>query len=71
MSLQGPGDEAITQKHRISRSGSTSVGTTCPISVSVDDEIRRRGTMKKQIVVEAALEIAKDALHNREMGSRE
>jgi hypothetical protein len=29
-----------------------SVGTTGPVSVSVDDEVRRRGAVRKQVVVE-------------------
>jgi hypothetical protein len=45
-----------------------SVGTTNPANFSVDDEVRRRGTTKKQTEVEGALEVPKDALHDREMG---
>jgi hypothetical protein len=35
---------------------------------SVDDELGRRGTTKKQAVVEGALEVAEDPLRSREMG---
>jgi hypothetical protein len=45
-----------------------SVGTTGSVSISVDDEVRRVGAVKKQAVVEGALEVLKDALHGREMG---
>jgi hypothetical protein len=45
-----------------------SVGRTGPVSITVDDEVRRRGTSKKQAVVEGALEVSKDALHGHEMG---
>jgi hypothetical protein len=45
-----------------------SVGTTGPVSISVDDEVRRRDATKKQAVVQGALEVPKDALHDREMG---
>jgi hypothetical protein len=45
-----------------------SVGTTGSVSISVDDEVRRIGAVKKQAVVEGALEVLKDALHGREMG---
>jgi hypothetical protein len=38
------------------------------VSISVDDEVRRRGTAKKQAIVEGAREVPKDALHGREMG---
>jgi hypothetical protein len=42
-----------------------SVGTTHPIGVNVDDELRHRCTTKKQVVVKGALEVAEDPL--REM----
>jgi hypothetical protein len=45
-----------------------SVGTTAPVSISVDDKIRRRGAAKKQAMVEGALEVPKDARRRREMG---
>jgi hypothetical protein len=41
-----------------------SVVTTHLVNVSVDEELRRRGTMKKHVVVEGALQVAEDALHN-------
>jgi hypothetical protein len=66
--LRGPGDDVVAQEHRIARSGPVSVGTTGPISITVDDGVRRRGTTKKQVVVEGALEVPKDALRGREMG---
>jgi hypothetical protein len=56
------------QEHRVAWSGPTSVGTTSPVNVSVDDELRHKGEAKKQIVVEDALEVTEDALHNHEMG---
>jgi hypothetical protein len=45
-----------------------SVRTTGLVSISVDDEVRRRGTTKKQAEVEGALEVPKDVLHDHEMG---
>jgi hypothetical protein len=68
LTLQGPGDKVVTQEHRIARSGPASVRTTSPVSISLDDEVRRRGTAKKQAVVEGALEVPKDALCGCEMG---
>jgi hypothetical protein len=68
LTLRGPGDEVVAQEHRVARSGSVSVGTTDPVSISVDDEVRCRGTVKKQAEVEGALEVPKDALCGREMG---
>jgi hypothetical protein len=43
-----------------------SAETPHPVSVSVDDELGRRGSMK-QVMVEGALEVAKDALHMSEV----
>jgi hypothetical protein len=60
--------EAVVQEHCVARSGPTSVGTTGPVSISVDDEVQHRGAAKKQAVVEGALEVPKDALRGREMG---
>jgi hypothetical protein len=68
LTLRRPGDEVVTQEHRVARSGPASVGTTGPVSISVDDEVRRRGVAKKQAVVEGALEVPKDALRGYEMG---
>jgi hypothetical protein len=68
LTLREPGDEVVTQEHRVAQSGPTSVGTTDPVTISVDDKIRRRGVAKKQVVVKGALEVPKDALRGREMG---
>jgi hypothetical protein len=62
------GDDVVAQKHRIAQSGPASVGTTYPVSVNVDDEVRRRVTAKKQTMVEGSLDVVEDALHDREMG---
>jgi hypothetical protein len=45
--LQGSGDEVVTKEHCVDRSGPVSVRTTGPVSISVDDEVQRRGTVKK------------------------
>jgi hypothetical protein len=68
LTLQGPGDEVVIQEHRVARSGPGSVGTTGLVSISIDDEVRRRGTVKKQAEVEGALEVPKDVLRDCEMG---
>jgi hypothetical protein len=65
--LRGPRDEVVAQEHRVAQSGPTSVGTTDPVSISVDGEVRRRGAVKKQVKVEGALEVSKDAHRGREM----
>jgi hypothetical protein len=58
--LLGPGDEVVAQEHHVSRSGLTSVRTTGLVSISVDDEVRRRGPVKKQTVVEGDLGLSVD-----------
>jgi hypothetical protein len=58
--LLGPGDEVVAQEHHASRSGLTSVRTTGLVSISVDDEVRRRGPVKKQTVVEGDLGLSVD-----------
>jgi hypothetical protein len=66
--LRGPGDEVVTQEYYTAQSGLVSIRTVGLVSISVDDEVRRRGMAKKQVVVEDALEVPKDALHSHEMG---
>jgi hypothetical protein len=66
--LRGPEDDVVTQEHYVARSGPANVRTTGPLSFSVDDEVRRRGTAKEQNVVEGAIDVMEDALRGREMG---
>jgi hypothetical protein len=68
LTLRGPGDEVVTQEYRVARSGPASVGTTDPVSISVHNEVRRRGATKKQAMVEGDLDVLKDAFRGREMG---
>jgi hypothetical protein len=41
----------------VARSGPACVRTTRPISLSIDDDLRRKGTTKKQTVLKSALEV--------------
>jgi hypothetical protein len=68
LALQGPGDEVVAQEHCITRGGPVSVRTTHPIDVSIDDELRCGGMVKKQTIVKSALEVVEDPLCNHEMG---
>jgi hypothetical protein len=68
MVLRGLGDEVVTQKHSVAQSEPVSVGTTCPVGASVDDDLGRRGVVKKQTIIEGALVVAEDVLHSGEMG---
>jgi hypothetical protein len=67
LTLRGSGGEVVTQEHHVARSGPVSVRTTDPVSIRVDDEVRCRSAVKKQTVVDGALEVSKDALHGREI----
>jgi hypothetical protein len=67
LALRGPRDEVVTHEHHVARSGSASVGTTDSVSISVDDEVQHRGVVKKQDVVEGALQVSEYALRGHEM----
>jgi hypothetical protein len=43
LALGDPGDKVGAQEHDVTGSGPTHVGTTSPVSVSVDHELRRWG----------------------------
>jgi hypothetical protein len=45
-----------------------SVGTTGPVSVRVDNEVRTARPTQKKTVIWHPLKIAHDALHDRQMG---
>jgi hypothetical protein len=40
----------------------------CAATCLVDDEVQHRGVVKKQTMVESALDVSKDVLRGREMG---
>jgi hypothetical protein len=67
LTFRRAGDKVVAQEHRIARSGLVSIGTTSSVNISVDNEVQRRGTAKKQAMVDGALEVPKDALRGREM----
>jgi hypothetical protein len=67
LTLWGPGAEVVAQEHRVALSGPAGVGTTGTFSISVDNEVWRRGTAKKQAVVKGALEVPNNVLRGREM----
>jgi hypothetical protein len=47
LSLCGPGDEVGVQEHDVTGSGPARVGTTIPVNVGVDHELRRREESKE------------------------
>jgi hypothetical protein len=68
--FRGPGDEVVAQEHCVAWSGPASVGTTDLVSISVDDEVWRRGAAKKQVMVEGALEVPRMRFAAVRWGSR-
>jgi hypothetical protein len=68
LTLGDPGDEVGAQEHGVTGGGPARVGTASLVSVGVDHELRRRGWSEKEVVVEAATEVAQNPLERGEMG---
>jgi hypothetical protein len=68
LSLDRPGNQVVIQKHRIAWHRATSVWTTGPVTVRVDDEVKVARTTQKKTVVWRPLKIAQDAFHGHQMG---
>jgi hypothetical protein len=66
--LDRPGNQVVLQEHRIAWRRATSVWTTGPVSICVDDEVRAARTTQKKTIVWRPLKITKDALHGHQMG---
>jgi hypothetical protein len=60
--LGGPRDKVGSQEHDITGCGPTHVGAASPVTVGVDDELRRRGWSEEKSVVERATEVEEDPL---------
>jgi hypothetical protein len=58
LSLGRSGHQVVPQEHRIAECRATSVWTTGPISVCVDDEVRAARTMQKKTIVRRPLKVA-------------
>jgi len=67
LTLGRPGNQIITQKYTVARSGTASIGTTGPISISVHSEISSRGAKKVKPKVQGTLNVAQNALHGGEV----
>jgi hypothetical protein len=68
LALRGQRNEVVAQEHSVAWSGLMSILTTGLVNVSVDDEVRRRGMVEKQIMVKGALEFVEYAVHGCEIG---
>jgi hypothetical protein len=66
LTLGGPRDEVGAQEHGVTGGGPARVGTA--VSIGVDHELRRRGWLEKEAVVEGAAEVAQNPLERGEMG---
>ena len=64
LTLRGPGDQVVTKEHSIARGGLPRVGTTSPISIRVDNQIRLRTRAQNQTKVQGAADVAQDALES-------
>jgi hypothetical protein len=67
LSLGQPGHKVVTQEHCIAGCRATSVRTSSPVSVGIDDEVRAGRAAQKETIIRCPLEVAQDALHGRQM----
>jgi hypothetical protein len=67
LSLGRPGHQVVPEEHRVAGRRVTSVWTSNPVSVGVDDEVRAGRAAQKDNVIRHPLEVAQDALHGRQM----
>jgi hypothetical protein len=68
LTLAGPGDDAVTEKHGIPRGGATCVRTASPVSIHVDGQgARRRRAGDEEAKIDGATKVAQDALDGEEV----
>jgi hypothetical protein len=67
LSLGRLGHQVVPEEHHVVGRRATSVQTSSPVSVDVDDEVRAGRAAQKDTVICCPLEIAQDALHGRQM----
>jgi hypothetical protein len=65
LTLEGPGDEVVTEKHSIGRGGLSRIRTTGPISISVHHKISRGRWSQQKAEMKGATNIVKNTLHSR------
>jgi hypothetical protein len=64
--LGRPGDKVVAQEDSIAGGGATSVRTTNPVSICVDNQLRRRGEVN-QTIVNRAMNVMKEVLLRNKM----
>jgi len=67
LSLGGPGDEVVTKKDRIARSGLASVRTACTINIRIDNQHMLCGGTKYQEQIEGPANVAKNPLESTQV----
>jgi hypothetical protein len=67
LALGGPRDKAAPKKNSVDRSGASSVRTTGPISISVNNELSWSSPGKDKTKVESALEIPENPFGSHQM----
>jgi len=67
LTLGGPRDEIVPEKHSIARGGFACIRTTSPVSISIYHKISRGRRSQQKAEVESATNIAKDALQSRQV----
>jgi len=67
LTLGGPRDEIVPEKHSIARGGLARIRTTSPVSISIYHKISRGRRSQQKAEVESATNIAKDVLQSRQV----
>ena len=65
--LGRPGDKVAAQEDGIAGSGVASVRTGSPVSVGVDNQLSRGGSVKNQAEVNSATDVAEESLQRSKM----
>jgi hypothetical protein len=67
LSLGRSGHKVVLEEYRATGRRATSVQTSSPVNVGVDDVVRAGRAAQKETVIQRPLEVAQDALHGRQM----
>jgi hypothetical protein len=67
LSLGRSGHKVVPEEYRATGCRAMSVQTSSPVSVGVDDVVRAGRAAQKETVIQRPLEVAQDALHDRQM----
>jgi hypothetical protein len=65
--LGRPGDKVAAQEDGIDGSGAASVRTASPVSVGIDNQLSRGGSVKNQAEVNSATNVVEESLQRNKM----